>query len=40
VALQAEVARAAAARETAEREAAGRVAADALDIVLASTHRV
>jgi hypothetical protein len=39
-AVHAEVARAAAARETAEREAAGRVAADALDIVLASTHRV
>jgi len=38
-AVRAEAERAAAARERAEREAAGRVASDALDVVLASTHR-
>jgi glycogen(starch) synthase len=38
-AVRAEAERAAAARETAERKTAGRVAADALDVVLASTHR-
>jgi glycogen(starch) synthase len=38
-AVRAEAERAATARETAERETAGRVASDALDVVLASTHR-
>jgi glycogen(starch) synthase len=38
-AVRAEAERAAAARETAGRETAGRVAADALDVVLASAHR-